>query len=96
MGAGVDAKCGLSELFVFIAALVAGTGCSLTSKIMLDMTAVGMSGEVEKFQVDVAGLFRLEFQLILVLLIAGPSVSDLWNVHWNDRSANYAFHCSQI
>lgn len=51
MGAGVDAKCGLSELLVFAAALIAGTGCSLTSKIMLDMTAVGMDGEVEKFQV---------------------------------------------
>jgi hypothetical protein len=34
---------------VFLAALVAGTGCSLTSKIMLDMESVGITGEVEKF-----------------------------------------------
>lgn len=51
MGAGVDAKCGMSELLVFAAALIAGTGCSLTSKLMLDMTAIGLSGETEKFQV---------------------------------------------
>lgn len=51
MGAGVDAKCGISELMVFVAALVAGTGCSLTSKIMLDMKATGMDGDEEKFQV---------------------------------------------
>lgn len=51
MGAGVDAKCGMSELMVFIAALIAGTGCSLTSKLMLDMKGVGMDGEEEKFQV---------------------------------------------
>lgn len=52
MGAGVNAKCGLTELLVFVAALVAGTGCSLTSKIMLDMKAVGLDGEEEKFQVS--------------------------------------------
>ena len=34
---------------VFIAALVAGTCCSLTSKIMLDMESIGMTGEHEKF-----------------------------------------------
>jgi len=50
MGAGHNADCGFPERVVFILALVAGTGCSLTSKIMLDMEAVGMTGEVEKFQ----------------------------------------------
>ncbi|CAE7689493.1 SLC35F6, partial [Symbiodinium microadriaticum] len=33
----------------FLAALIFGTGCSLTSKVMLDMEAVGMDGQMEKF-----------------------------------------------
>ncbi len=38
-----------AEIVVFLAALVAGTGCSLTSKIMLSMKSVGITGEVENF-----------------------------------------------
>ena len=35
---------------VFLGALVAGTGCSLTSKMLLSMKSVGASGEVEDFE----------------------------------------------
>ena len=34
---------------MFVGALVAGTGCSLTSKVLLSMEAVGSSGEIEPF-----------------------------------------------
>lgn len=40
---------GLPELIVFFAALVAGTACSLTSKVLLSMESRGMTGEVEAF-----------------------------------------------
>ncbi len=50
MSGGDDAKCGMAELLVFLGALVAGTGCSLCSKVLLSMQAVGISGEVESFQ----------------------------------------------
>jgi len=42
--------CGLPEIIVFILALVAGTGCSLTSKVLLEMESVGMDGEEKKFE----------------------------------------------
>eukprot|EP01038_Epipyxis_sp_PR26KG_P010355 gene10355-13910_t len=42
-------RCGFLEFIVFMTALVAGTACSLTSKVMLNMTAVGMTGVKEKF-----------------------------------------------
>lgn len=45
-----EAKCGFMELVVFVGALVAGTGCSLFSKVLLSMKAVGREGEVESFQ----------------------------------------------
>ena len=37
-------------MIVFILALVAGTGCSLTSKVLLDMESVGMDGDMKKFE----------------------------------------------
>lgn len=42
--------CGVNEAIVFVVALVAGTGCSLSSKVLLDMHSVGMSGEPEPFE----------------------------------------------
>jgi len=50
MGGGSDASCGLQALLVFAGALVAGTTCSLTSKMLLEMRSVGMTGEDEAFQ----------------------------------------------
>ena len=49
-GSGHGAGCGLPEVIVFILALVAGTGCSLTSKVLLDMESVGMDGNMKKFE----------------------------------------------
>lgn len=69
MGAGHDAKCGFNELLVFLAALIAGTGCSLTSKIMLDMTAVGMDGEVEKFQYPLFQTFGMFIGMTAALVM---------------------------
>ena len=39
----------MNELIIFCLAIVAGTGSSITSKVMLDLESVGLSGEVEKF-----------------------------------------------
>jgi len=49
MAGGSDASCGFGALIVFIGALIAGTACSLTSKVMLSMKSVGMTGEEEEF-----------------------------------------------
>ena len=50
MGHGGNNGCGLNELLIFIAAIIAGTGSSITSKVLLDLQSVGLSGEVEKFK----------------------------------------------
>ena len=44
------AGCGVSEVVVFCLALIAGTGCSLTSKVLLEMESEGMDGVTKKFQ----------------------------------------------
>ena len=49
-GSGHGAGCGINEVMVFVLALIAGTGCSLTSKVLLDMESVGMDGEMKKFE----------------------------------------------
>ena len=49
-GSGGGARqCGLTELLVFIAAIISGTGSSITSKVLLDLKSEGLTGEVEKF-----------------------------------------------
>lgn len=46
----VDKKgCNLSKVFVFLAALTAGTICSLSSKVLMSMKSTGISGETENF-----------------------------------------------
>lgn len=44
-----EGGCNLTKLFMFLAALVAGTVCSLSSKMLLSMKSTGMTGEVEDF-----------------------------------------------
>lgn len=46
----MSAQCGLSHVVVFVAALVAGTGCSLTSKILLSMKSIDMDGNEAAFE----------------------------------------------
>jgi drug/metabolite transporter (DMT)-like permease len=43
-------KCGLSQLLVFLIAIVAGSACSILSKTMMQLRAVGITGEVELFE----------------------------------------------
>ena len=48
-GATQEGGCSISKLLVFLAALTAGTICSLSSKILLSMKSTGITGEVEDF-----------------------------------------------
>ena len=49
MSGGHNKSCGTAEAVIFIFALIGGTCCSLTSKVMLNMKGVGMTGEMENF-----------------------------------------------
>jgi hypothetical protein len=46
---GQPKKCGLLELLIFVAAIVCGTACSICSKSMMELQAVGMTGQIETF-----------------------------------------------
>ena len=52
-------KCGLLELIVFIAAIVAGTACSILSKTMMGLQAEGITGEVETFEKPIFQTFGM-------------------------------------
>lgn len=41
--------CGFAELTVFVLALIFGTACSLTSKVLMSMESKGLTGETELF-----------------------------------------------
>jgi len=69
MGGGKEKECGASALSVFLFALVAGTACSLTSKILLSMKSVGMTGETEEFSFP---LFQT-FGMFVGMLAAMPA-----------------------
>eukprot|EP00978_Attheya_sp_CCMP212_P014528 scaffold37055_cov44-Attheya_sp.AAC.1 len=45
----VPKTCGLTELLIFIAAILAGTACSICSKTMMELKSIGMTGEEEVF-----------------------------------------------
>jgi hypothetical protein len=46
-GHSAPKKCGLAELLVFLAAIVAGTACSILSKTMMQLHGEGITGEQE-------------------------------------------------
>jgi drug/metabolite transporter (DMT)-like permease len=59
MASGHGGGCGLAELIVFILAVIFGTACSLTSKIMLSMQSEGLTGEMEAFSFPLFQTFSM-------------------------------------
>ncbi|KAL3903595.1 MAG: hypothetical protein SGILL_010385 [Bacillariaceae sp.] len=52
-------KCGFFELFVFLAAIVFGTACSILSKTMMSLHGEGMTGEMEQFEKPIFQTFGM-------------------------------------
>ena len=42
-------SCGVFEIVIFVVAIVTGTACSICSKTMMSLHAVGQTGDVELF-----------------------------------------------
>lgn len=59
--------CGFGEISVFLAALVGGTACSLTSKVLLTMKGTGMTGELEDFSFPVFQTFGMFLGMLAAL-----------------------------
>ena len=70
-GGGGDGpkKCGLTELIVFIAALVFGTLCSIMSKNMMALRGEGITGETEVFEKPIFQTFGMFLGMLFALLM---------------------------
>lgn len=58
-GSDATKKCGLLELLVFVAAIVAGTACSILSKTMMGLQGEGMTGQQERFEKPIFQTFGM-------------------------------------
>ena len=61
-------KCGASELFVFIMAMIGGTACSICSKVMMSLQSVDMSGHVALFSKPLFQTFAM-FVIMMFALV---------------------------
>jgi drug/metabolite transporter (DMT)-like permease len=52
-------KCGLTELLIFIAAIISGTMCSVCSKTMMELHGVGIDGNTESFSKPIFQTFGM-------------------------------------
>lgn len=62
-------KCGLTELLVFIAALIFGTMCSIMSKNMMGLHGEGITGEIELFEKPIFQTFGMFLGMLFALLM---------------------------
>jgi len=60
-------KCDASSAAVFIIGLIAGTGCIISSKALFELSAVGVTGEVEPFRPPVFPSFVMFFGMLFAL-----------------------------
>lgn len=69
-GGGDGAKtCGLTELLVFLAALVFGTLCSIMSKNMMNLRGEGITGEIELFEKPIFQTFGMFLGMLFALVM---------------------------
>jgi drug/metabolite transporter (DMT)-like permease len=52
-------KCGLTELLIFIAAIISGTMCSVCSKTMMELHGKGIDGNMESFSKPIFQTFGM-------------------------------------
>eukprot|EP00934_Nitzschia_sp_Nitz4_P008999 Nitzschia sp. Nitz4//scaffold4_size323378//121144//122799//NITZ4_000650-RA/size323378-snap-gene-0.416-mRNA-1//1//CDS//3329553369//8989//frame0 len=71
MGGGPEApkKAGVAELFVFVAAIVSGTACSICSKTMMELKGVGISGTEEVFTKPIFQTFGMFVGMLFGLVM---------------------------
>jgi hypothetical protein len=62
-------KCGLTELLVFIAAIISGTICSIMSKNMMSLHGEGITGEIELFEKPIFQTFGMFLGMLFGLIM---------------------------
>jgi hypothetical protein len=68
-GSAPQKTCGTFEVLLFIFALIGGTLCSLTSKVMLTMKGEGMTGEIENFSYPLFQTFGMFLGMTAALIM---------------------------
>ena len=62
-------KCGLTELLIFVAAIICGTACSICSKTMMGLHGEGITGETEKFSKPIFQTFGMFVGMVAGLVM---------------------------
>lgn len=93
-GHGAHKQCGFTEVALFIFALIGGTLCSLTSKVLLTMKGRGMTGEIENFSyplfqtfgmfLGMTGALVMHF-IVLKFRIPFPGYTHKSDDEWDDE-----------
>jgi len=69
MGGGEVKSCGFAEQTIFILAIASGTACSICSKVMMQITGEGMTGEREVFGKPIFQTFGMFVGMVFALLM---------------------------
>jgi hypothetical protein len=70
-GTATAKRCGLTEMLIFVAAIVTGTACSICSKTMMDLKGTGMTGETEPFSKPIFQTFGMFVGMTFGLVMHG-------------------------
>ena len=62
-------KCGLTEVVIFVLAILAGTACSICSKTMMELKSVGVTGEIEVFQKPIFQTFGMFVGMVFGIIM---------------------------
>mmetsp|Transcript_58083 Transcript_58083/g.141968 ORF Transcript_58083/g.141968 Transcript_58083/m.141968 type:complete len:497 (-) Transcript_58083:301-1791(-) len=85
-------KCGLLELIVFVAAIIAGTACSILSKTMMGLQAEGITGEMETFEKPIFQTFGMflgmTFGLVMHFVVLACKIPFPGYDHDDDTNNN--------
>lgn len=85
-------QCGLTELLIFLAAIITGTACSICSKTMMDLEGVGLNGEIQPFSkplFQTLGMFLgMTFGLIMHSFVVAFSIPFPGYNHANSKNDN--------
>lgn len=76
-------SCGVQEAFVFGMGMIAGTGTTLTGKVMYGIDSVGLDGTVKKFEKPIFQTWGMFFAMVFALPIHWAYT---WYIHRNHRS----------
>lgn len=80
-------SCGVFEIVIFVVAIVTGTACSICSKTMMSLHAVGQTGDVELFSKPLFQTFGA-WRGVAWCGVAAIWLDCCWRVAFNENSTS--------